>query len=79
MSVNCVPHRVQGLQDAVADPHPLRDVLRFERLPVDPAGHHHQHLGEVLQRFDVRCLVDLAALHGHLHTLNISGVLASTD
>ena len=62
----------------MAGPRPLRDVLDVKRVPVDAVGHHHQHLGEVLQREHVGRLVDLYHLHGHVHPAHLSGVVVLT-
>ena len=63
----------------MAHPLPVRHVLGLERVPVDPAGHHHQHPGEVLQRVDLCGFMDLDALHGHLHPAHFSGLVAPAN
>ena len=63
----------------MAHPVSFRHVLGFERVPVDPAGHHHQHPGEVLQRVHLRCFLDLVDVHGHLYPTHISGLMAAAN
>ena len=55
----------------------VRPLLRLQRLPVDPAGDHHQHPGEVLRREHPGRLLDQHDLHGSLHPADIPRLLAT--
>ena len=71
--------RVHSLQETLAHPLAFRALFVIERIPVDPVGDHHQHLGELLRRHHLRSLLDLPRFHGHLHSTHFSGVVAATN